>query len=251
MEARKKIEGILINLIEANPDILFILKLHPSSVQDELTEIGNIGKYPNVIKIRGEEMAIADAINICDIWMAFESTTCLEAWLMNKTTLVIDAAESGLRRSEIVGGSPRLNSETEIQTFIDEFFEKNKSDKFDRLESEREDIIHKIIEHSDGLNHVRAAKLIQRVFIQNSKRELKYIGVWLKRTCLNCFRKASYFTVLDKIPIIRRYHRYLKKLEGMYDYEERKIISMRYKSAQIKFYNENQINLKKLVDEFK
>ena len=130
-------------------------------------------------------------------------------------------------------------------------FEKNKSDKFDRLESEREDIIHKIIEHSDGLNHVRAAKLIQRVFIQNSKRELKYIGVWLKRTCLNCFRKASYFTVLDKIPIIRRYHRYLKKLEGMYDYEERKIISMRYKSAQIKFYNENQINLKKLVDEFK
>lgn len=162
-------------IIKSNPDILFILKYHPTIIDVKYTEFYGLEKHPNVIILKTEEN-IYDLINVSDIWIAFESTTCLEAWLMDKTTLLYNPIKDNFKRSIIANGSYIVKDCRDLSNLICTFFEKNILDEFEKLKNQRTKIIEQVIGFNDGKSFVRAANNIKKL-LDDTK--LKHsVNIW-------------------------------------------------------------------------
>lgn len=53
------------------------------TINEYYDEFSLVREYPNVITLQTEEN-IYDLINVSDLWITFDSTTALEAWLLGK-----------------------------------------------------------------------------------------------------------------------------------------------------------------------
>jgi len=155
------------HLIENNPDTLFIFKRHPKeSFEDDLSEgpneMNELTSYENVLYIRKEE-PIHDLIAISDLWLGFETTTSIEAWLLGIETILINP-EVDFVRNNIYKGSLIVPGHQQLQTYIDEFYQNKKiSDFYDQeLSDNRKEIIANAIGFGDGLNHLRTSYYFQK-----------------------------------------------------------------------------------------
>lgn len=158
-----KINRIYKMLIEKNKDTLFILRYHPGNFNLRKSEFYGLDHFDNVFisnKDINDNYKIADLINVSDLWIGYETTTALEAWLLDKTTFLVNPTRSDFKRDLTHKGSPIVKTYQEAQCFIDEFFDSKKIDDFIKFEKERKQIIKNIIEYSDGKNHIRAAEEI-------------------------------------------------------------------------------------------
>lgn len=164
---KSNVNKILKDTIENKPDILFILKLHPGTLDDENTEIKDLN-YPNVLILKNEE-EIADIINVCDIWMGFNSTTALEAWLLNKPTINIYPPNFEEDRVINLQGSISLYNSEDLHNYIDEYYSNEFIQDFEEKRPNRETIIEQIIQWDDGLNHIRVGEKIAKM-IENSEK---------------------------------------------------------------------------------
>jgi len=167
------IQKIYRSLIENNPDILFILRYHPGTIDFEKNEFFGLDRYPNVFisnKFQNVDYQISDLINISDLWIGYETTTAMEAWLLNKQTFLINPTRSDFIRENVHKGSPIIKSNDEAQALIDEYFKNGTIQQFEKLENNRKEIIKDVIEYGDGKNHIRAAKEIIKVFNQPDKK---------------------------------------------------------------------------------
>ncbi len=162
----RKVEGILRKVIENNQDILFILKRHPSEINPSIeylkhnNEMVRLKDYPNVMYITNE-IAIHDLINISDLWLGFETTTVLEAWLLkNITTILINPDVKYFQkfRDELYKGSIIVSNYQSLQDYITEFYSKDIIKEFFTEEKifNRKKLITETIGYDDGLNHVRS-----------------------------------------------------------------------------------------------
>lgn len=171
-EERKKLNEIYKKIIEKNKDVCFILKFHPSTHNKLLTEFEGLEKFSNVVVIESSsEDQIDDLINASDIWIAYESTTILEAWLLKKETIVINpsgATFKGFSRLSFYRGTTLLSKYEETQRAIDSFYSKGTIPENMVLEETRRRMIQESIGWDDGLNHVRAAEHIYHL-LQNDK----------------------------------------------------------------------------------
>lgn len=168
-----KVNNIYKNLIINNPDILFILRYHPATINLQEDEFLDLDKYKNVFisnRYQNNSYQISDLINISDLWIGYETTTALEAWLLNKTTFLINPTRSDFIRENIHKGSPIAKSEKEAQNLIDEYYDSGAIKDFEKLESLRANIIKEVIEHDDGKNYIRAAEEIVKVLNQPDKK---------------------------------------------------------------------------------
>lgn len=157
IDLKVNINKILYETIVNNKDILFILKLHPGTVRDDLTEISKL-KFDNVINLKNED-EIADIINICDIWMAFDSTTCLEAWLLKKPTInLLQPPDQMKKHNLIFEGTIVAPDYGAIQGYIDEFYQTGIISDFEKLHGARTYVTKQIIQSDDGNNHTRTAE---------------------------------------------------------------------------------------------
>ena len=107
-EQRDAVENALKAAIEKYPDYLFVLKKHPrenfeSDLRDSRNEMNRLVAYPNVLYIKDSE-EIQDLIEASDLWLAFESTSIMEAWLLHKPTLLINP-DIHFTRAELYKGS--------------------------------------------------------------------------------------------------------------------------------------------------
>jgi|TARA_B110000285_G_C15142505_1_gene631925 surface carbohydrate biosynthesis protein len=162
-EQRDIVESCLKTAIESNPDTLFILKKHPrenfeSDGKDSRNEMNQLVKYPNVLYLKDEE-EIQNLIAISDLWIAFESTSIMEAWLLGIPTLMIND-DSNFTRSKIHEGSIVARNEAETSTAIKELFDKKNKNYFfpEDVVQRRNEIFDDSIGFTDGLNHLRCAK---------------------------------------------------------------------------------------------
>lgn len=166
-EQRQKVEAILRELIENNPDTLFLLKKHPneqnpSIIGECLNEMLLLENYPNVVYIKENEN-IHDLINVSDLWMAFESTTAIEAWLLDRQTLLINP-DPDFGRDELYKGSVIYSNYETLQQAIDEYYSVGRVNDFfhEELISQRNRIIRETIGFGDGCNHIRAAYYFEK-----------------------------------------------------------------------------------------
>jgi surface carbohydrate biosynthesis protein len=177
---RSEVESILRQLIENNRDTLFILKVHPNETHPHITrespnEMFRLKGYPNVLYIKNEE-PIHDLISVSDIWMGFETTTVIEAWMLNKETLLINP-DPDFARDFAHKGSVIAETYSKVQTFIDEFYREGKIVDFNTNEKVklRKSIIEDTIGFDDGLNHLRAAHYLAESLKRTGKRQKKRV----------------------------------------------------------------------------
>ena len=176
-----KLQNIYKDLIEKNPDILFILRYHPGTIDFEKNEFFGLEKYDNVFisdKVTNTHYQISDLINISDLWIGYETTTALEAWLLDKKTFLINPTKSDFIRENVHKGSPIVKTYNEAQSIIDEFYTTGTMQRFESLQNTRDGIIKDVIEYGDGKNHIRAAEEILKVLRQPKKKKNFYFRIY-------------------------------------------------------------------------
>jgi surface carbohydrate biosynthesis protein len=67
-------------------EVLFIIKLHPEEDRGRFNQYVDKYSAKNVL-VYQDEMEVADLINICDILIHWNSTSAMEAWILNKPTI--------------------------------------------------------------------------------------------------------------------------------------------------------------------
>ncbi len=172
----QRVNNIYKDIIENNKNILFILRYHPATSGLSEDEFYGLDKYKNVFisnKYKNKQYQISDLINISDLWIGYETTTALEAWLLNKQTFLINPTKSDFIRENVHKGSPIVKTTKEVQALINEFFNTGTMKSFEKLENNRDRIIKDVIEYGDGKNHIRAAEEIIKVINQPDKK-MKY-----------------------------------------------------------------------------
>lgn len=169
------VEDILKKMIEANPDILFILKKHPKQTHEHLTkdginEISRLQHYPNVIYISQNE-DIHHIISACDIWMGFESTTAMETWLMDsdKPTIFI-TPDPDFNRTQIYRGCVSVKNYSELQDITDEYYRTGTVAAFQDASKKlnRKRLISESVGFGDGFNHIRTAYYLEKTLNRKS-----------------------------------------------------------------------------------
>jgi len=175
---RDGLKSILKKLIESMPDTVFLLKEHPSSLFLEKTELSGLKEYPNVIYLQNEE-PIGDCIHASDVWMAYNSTTCLEGWLLGKPTLLINPHGADFARDETHRGSPIFETAEDVNTALSAFYSTGQLPGFQERNIHRKRVMVDTIQWTDGKNHMRAANYIEQVLRQKPEKWHPSLSYWM------------------------------------------------------------------------
>lgn len=247
LESKDQLKEIYRRLITCNPDILFVVKYHPLTINEELTELYQLDKYDNVIKVVTEEN-IADIINVCDLWMAYDSTSCLEAWLMGKKSILINPLGGAFKRSHIASGSPIKTSYDEVQRTLLEFYQNGEIEEFNDLSEKRKEIIKKVIQWDDGKNHVRTGKYIYELFQETRKKrkciDLELFEIIIKfeyQALKELIKKIIFKTKLKNSAPLRKAFKAFRERQKLFYSEERENNHQKYLKYLKEFYEKSHI----------
>lgn len=236
MEGRRKdgraFNAVLLNTINDNPDILFIIKEHPGRQLGPMASgIVGLKDLPNTLVLQKEE-SISDVIAASDFWLVYESTTALEAWLFNKQTCLLNPTGVDFFRDEIYLGSPNYPDENKLQEAINSFYSTGELINFKDNSNYRTEAIRNVIEWGDGLNHVRTGNEIINLINTKEIKPSKFKGsrfFWSKRRILQALNKVfpSVYKPLNKYP---------------FDHQELAEYENSLWKSQSKFYLENNLD---------
>lgn len=250
---RDQVEACLESVIRKFPNILFILKKHPrenfeSDYRDSRNEMNRLINFPNVLYLKDEE-DIQDLIQISDLWMAFESTSIMEAWLMNVPTLMINP-DSNFTRTDLYFGSSLVKNVQDILKVFDLFFNQNDSTFFNQKDvtEKRKNIIKNSIGFDDGFNHLRVIKFI-KPFLSRVKSPLKVELNWrfLKFYLLLHFGKYFYSKrIFENLPKLKK---------TIWIFENYNLKSIKSKKTKVfqdldEFYRVNNLNSYSEINKF-
>ncbi len=245
---RQFVRDILRIAIENNPDILFIFKRHPkeafeSDLSEGPNEMNELLDYDNVLYFWHEEQ-IHDLINVSDFWMGFETTTALEAWMLNKQTVLIND-ETDFPRNNLHIGSPKVSNYTALQTVIKEFYDKGNIEIFNKpdLEKNREFLISDTIGYADGKNHLRVLYFLLKTIdsvepgLSKAKINLRHARLYYLMHFGKYFFSKSIF---KKLPYLKKTI-YVFESMNLNGFENRK---KEYESDMNDFYKKHHIDEK-------
>ena len=159
---RDALRALLGDLIRGRPETMFVLKQHPGVIDPAETEFAGLDDAENVLLIKDEE-AIGDCINACDVWMAYSSTTCIEAWLLGRPTLSVNPSGGDFPRSESYLGAPVFETLESVESALAEHEATARIAAFDALEQTRAKLLAGMLQWVDGRNHLRAAHYFERL----------------------------------------------------------------------------------------
>jgi hypothetical protein len=159
---RDGIAETLRQLVDDNPDALFLLKEHPGVVAPRHTEIVGLEARDNVMVVRDEE-PVGDCIGACDVWTAFDSTTCLEAWLLGKQTLLINPTGEDFERDDTYRGSSVVRDAAQAQAALDSWYRGDGVPGFGERAPARREVVERTIQWDDGRNHLRAVHFVEQL----------------------------------------------------------------------------------------
>jgi hypothetical protein len=166
---------LLFELVKNNPDILFLLKPHPGDGSKTPMEFKDIVDFDNVVIVE-KHISIVDVISNSDIWLNINSSTNLEAWLLDKPSISFNTDES-MFSSDILYGSVLENDYQKIQEYINEYYLTGKIHAFEKKVALREQLIFDYIGFKDGLNHVRFMSFL-KPFIEKIENGEVSKGKW-------------------------------------------------------------------------
>ena len=189
-DQRNKFNRELSKIIENNQDINFIIKQHPGNTFGyKGSGVESCVQYDNV-EIYQNDKSINWCIQNSNLWITYDSTTALEAWMLNIETCLLNPGGSNwpINRDQMHLNQPIYNDAISIQHAINLLKIKKNNFKFEKHFPQKEKIISEISQWTDGLNHVRLGNLI----ISNLKSTKKSP---ILNKSLNL---SSYFTILKQ-----------------------------------------------------
>jgi surface carbohydrate biosynthesis protein len=255
---QKLVEDILRKAVENNPDTLFILKRHPNEihphlVQKDNNEMINLADYPNVLYLRNEE-DVHTLISVSDMWLAFESTTVIEAWLMKKDmpTIFINP-DPDFNRDINYKGVIIAKDYEKLQNLINEYYSTGKVEEMfspEKIKS-RKEIFEHVIGFPDGFNHIRAgyylSKTVNKIKSEKHKKKVKINPLYYSRYILTKIGTPFYNKALiSKLPK-------LKKTVWVFERQKLKNfepLKEKYYKYLDKFHQEHKISEKIKSEEF-
>jgi hypothetical protein len=207
------VEKILRTVIENNPEILFILKRHPneanpSIVGEGMNEMVRLRHLPNVLYLKEEEN-IHDLINISDFWLAFESTTVMESWIMRDNPTLLINPDPDFKRDELYKGSILAGNAGDLQSFIEEYYSRGTIKQFfsKELKEKRAELIRNTIGFGDGLNHIRAGfyfeKTINKIH-RNNKHRIFSFAHYIKYILLHLGKNFYIKNIFKALPKFKK-----------------------------------------------
>lgn len=243
------VEEVLRKTIERNPDILFLLKKHPKQTHEHLTkdsvnEISRLQDYENVIYISKNE-DIHHIISACDLWMGFESTTAMEAWLMDETKpTIFITPDPNFNRTQIFTGCTSVANQEELQAYIDEYFETKQLVDFEEPQKQqnRARLIKESVGFGDGFNHIRTAYYLKKTIDRASKvfkpmLKFKYFAwYWLLHIGKYFYNRKLFLSLPKFKKTVWLFERY--KLENL------EVLQKRYRPYMQKFYAQHKVQEK-------
>ncbi len=235
-------------VIEAYPDVLFVLKQHPSEyypglVLDQLNEMSELASYDNVLYIQGQSEGIHDVISIADIVLGFETTSAIETWIMGDTPTIFLNEDVNFPRVNTYEGCLIAKDGKELSSYIQAFYEKGTIEAFfsQDIKRKREEIIVNTIGYKDGLNHLRHLKYLNKTLLKIDVNQIKY-------------KKSSYFSrlylffrlmkpfyklkLVSKLPWFSKFNWVFER----YKLDNIKVLQEEYKPFMESFYQKKQID---------
>ena len=234
---------VLIQTIQNNPQILFLVKEHPGCQLGYMASgIEGAEKFKNVLILKHEE-SIFDCMNVTDFWITYESTTALEGWLMEKQTCLLNPQGGDFVRDEVSEGSPIYKNEKEVQNVINKFYRTGKLDGFSEREKVRKHLIKETIQWDDGLNHVRAGNEIVHVLEMTTLKKRE-------RFCFNKFlkKRIKQFISWNFSPYLKFFNKFNYHYENRNYFDKNRLRKLQesYYKSQISFYNKINLNKEQL-----
>lgn len=196
---------ILSDVMKKNPDTLFILKGHPGATDSNSTGFDGLINLSNSIYITDQE-DISTCISVSDIWLVYDSTTMLEAWLCGKKTAMINPNGSDFLRDDLYRGNPNLVNSDKIHDALSSFFQGLPFHEFNKLLDIRNKLVEEVIQWDDGLNHVRAGNFILNKLESEDFKVLKEV-IEDKKKRLSRKIKNLFLKILYKLTKKRKFKR--------------------------------------------
>ncbi|MFA0308133.1 BFO_1060 family glycosyltransferase [Vibrio splendidus] len=195
----KKLKKIYHDLISENPKYIFILRLHPGLTNLEYNEFLGLEHFENVYisQPRKCKYSISDLISVSDIWSGYETTSCLEAWLLEKHTFLVNPSGGDFIRDNTADGSIKFREVQQVENYITlcenvEF----------KLDDVKRKIINDVVGGSDGCNHNIPVKYISESLMETSNVNYNRFGVVKKlgfKPMIHLFRNSETYTNIRKL----------------------------------------------------
>lgn len=233
-------------LIKRNPEIFFILKNHPGSACPPDGEFAGIAeKYDNAMELR-KGVATDSLINVADIIIAFDSTVCMEAWLLDKPTILVNPCGTEFPRPRLHEGSVIVQNNVELQNLLDEYYTTGEIQSFAVKKEKRSECIEELIQFGDGANYLRASKLINDYLTEHKSKKASITGVILIEMFLRILRDfATILIEKTALGFLKKDMKYLyQKRRKLYNKKLRQSSVNQYREGINKFENTH----KELVD---
>jgi surface carbohydrate biosynthesis protein len=254
IDQRDFVREVLQYAIEKHPDTLFILKKHPrenfeSDNRDSPNEMNVLLEYPNVLYLKNE-VPIHELIQITDVWVSYESTSAMEAWLIGTPTICIKNEKSlEFHWSDVHEGCLLASDQHSFSQFLTQIIDEQQKEA-DLLTSNkknrRKEILTNAIGFSDGLNHIRAMKWFAPYLDEPKSRKRPAINLKFLRLAVLLLIGKSLYPVFPslfrQIPVLNKHIWLFKE----YKLEEVKVEKKRYYPCLDRFYD--HLHIKTEID---
>jgi len=230
------LNNILRDIVTNNPDILFLLKEHPGCLGGRrASAIEGLDQYQNTLILKNEE-SIKDCIGICDFWIAYESTTALEAWLLNKQTCLLNPSGTDFKRDNVYLGSPNYPNVQALQDAIDFFYSNGFLPGFSKLEGERKKIVKDTIQWDDGFNHVRAGNEIIDLINKEKPKRQPIPRYYMKEI----FKQFILWYLSPSLSFLKKFEFYAERRKA-FNKKQLRAFQEKCMNEQINFYEKNNL----------
>ena len=219
-------------LIKKYSDVLFIVKQHPAELDCdehnyEKSEYYSLDKYDNVHFVEPYTDDIMELIGISDVVLSYESTTGMEAWLMDTPVIFINPVLVDFPRSNFYKGVVIAVDYDMVDALLNEVFTTGRLKAFDEKKDIQQTISRDIMTYTDGKNHIRAAEQILHYLGEKHCKKID-ISLWDIKEIFKSFIKK-----------MLRYH----SAQDIYDIDERQSITKMYEEGLVDFYKNNDYNI--------
>lgn len=226
-----KFNQIFHEIVAKYKNIHFTFKEHPGNqIGENASAIQGLKKFENVTVIN-KEKSLVECISESDLWIVYESTTALEAWLLDKKTLLVNPSGTDFTRDITFKGSPNAKDVKELELILNKIILNLNFEEFDIKSNIRNKIIKDVIQYEDGLNHVRAGNFLIAELENNNQSSLI-----TKKTNYSIMIKEIIKKILHKFKI-----RKIKELKN-FDYKKINKLNKTILLEQKQFYKNNDLS---------
>ena len=243
---RDSFNKILASLIKNNPDINFLIKEHPGNeLGYEGSGIESCVNYKNV-KVFQNEKSITSCILESDLWLTYDSTTALEAWLLDKQTCILNPSVKTwpIDRDKMHLSQPVYRDLDEIQKAVNNLKSNKKIPGFEKSIPIRKIIINEISDWVDGLNHVRVGNEIIAYLKIKSKNVINEFELSPPNIFTRMKQKLRWH-LIKLFPTMKKFYNKNERHRIWNEYEVKELSKKRLKQ-QIEFYKKRNLEKKSL-----